>query len=301
MVYCYQPAALPQISMAYSVIRRTVWRIADPFHILIYIKTGHCRIKTDGEEYLLEPGDVFYLPPDCQYERTPVNDEFCEMYYVHFKLAGSGEQLEREQARQRLAENSQKPELPEILSLFVTHRTSMKKDLLLENLLSDIVKYASREDHQDQQLAAISLCRILAAVSRQTAAALYQESNSSTVGKHPQNLKKALSYISQHYTEKITLEDLCRVSYVSKQMLIRYFNSEFGKTPITYIIEYKVDKIKQMLTTYPDVSIKELCGEFGFDDQCYFSRIFKKVTGESPSDYRNRVTHFDEDKHLNGL
>ena len=299
MIYFYESAELPQISMAYSVIRRTVWRIADPYHILIFIKSGHCKIKTDGEEYLLEEGDVFYLPPDSQYERTPVNDEFCELYYVHFKLTCLGEQLEQEQARQRLAENSQSGE--ELLRLYIAHRTPMKKDSLLESTLADIVKYASRESAQDRQLAAISLCRILAEISRQTAGALYQETGTGSGGKHPPNLKKALSYISQHYTEKITLEELCRVSYVSKQMLIRYFNAEFGKTPIAYIIEYKVDKIKQMLTTYPDVSIKELCGEFGFDDQCYFSRIFKKVTGESPSEYRNRVAHFDEQKHLDGL
>ena len=54
MIYFYESAELPQISMAYSVIRRTVWRIADPYHILIFIKSGHCKIKTDGEEYLLE-------------------------------------------------------------------------------------------------------------------------------------------------------------------------------------------------------------------------------------------------------
>ena len=193
MVYCYQPEMLPQISMAYSVIRRTVWRIADPFHILMYIKSGHCRIKTDGEEYLLEPGDVFYLPPDSQYERTPVDEEFCELYYVHFKLSDPGEILDREQARLRLAENSQNPDDSSQLSLYMTHRTPMKKDPLLESSLTDIVKYASREDPQDQQLAAVTLCRILAAISRQTAAALYQESNDGTTGKHPPNLKKALS------------------------------------------------------------------------------------------------------------
>ena len=50
MIYFYESAELPQISMAYSVIRRTVWRIADPYHILIYIKSGECKIETDGEE-----------------------------------------------------------------------------------------------------------------------------------------------------------------------------------------------------------------------------------------------------------
>lgn len=302
MIFYYQFGELPQISMAYSVIRRTIWRIADPYHILIYIKSGHCRIKTDGKEYMLAEGDLFFIPPDTQYERTPVNDEFCEMAYVHFKMPVEGEILDRGEAQERIiVQNSQNHTDFGIFTLYINSQTAMKKDDHLENIFTEIVKYASREGMQDRQLAAISLCRILAAISQQTVLSLHKETNHSSKGQHPANLKKALNYITQHYTEKITLDDLCRVSFVSKQMLIRYFNSEFGKTPIAYIIEYKVDKIKEMLTTYPDVSIKELCGEFGFDDQCYFSRIFKKVTGESPSEYRNRVAHFDEQKHLDGF
>lgn len=298
MIYYYQFRELPRIAMAYSVIRRTVWRIADPYHILIYVKDGHCKIRTDGEDYLLQPGDFFYLPPDSQYERTPVREEFCELYYVHFTVNSVTEQLEPAQLRKRFAELEQTSGEPAALQLYLENRISVKADPFLENTLTDLVKYAVRENPQDQQLAAVSLCRILAILSRQTVGGLAQESGNRAAGKHPPNLKKALNYISQHYTEKITLEDLCRVSFVSKQMLIRYFNAEFGKSPIVYVIEYKVDKIKQMLTTYPDVSIKELCGEFGFDDQCYFSRIFKKVTGESPTEYRSRVAHFDEEKHL---
>ena len=74
---------------------------------------------------------------------VPVNDEFCEMYYVHFKLTCPGEQLEQEQAQQRLAENSQSGE--ELLRLYIAHRTPMKKDSLLESTLADIVNYASAE------------------------------------------------------------------------------------------------------------------------------------------------------------
>ncbi len=295
MILYHSFTGLPQISMAYSVIRRTVWRIADPYQILIFVRSGHCRIQTDGKEYLLSPGDLFSIPPDIQYERSPVGEEFCEMFYVHFRTPVPGEALDEDEAQRRLTASR---EPGEEWTLYLSTQTSFKPEAL-EGSFQELVKYTSEGGWPERQLAAAILCRMLAMISRQTVSALYKQTDPNP--KHPPNLKKALNYIAQHYTEKITLEELCRVSFVSKQMLIRYFHQEFGKTPITYIIEYKIDKIREMLITYPEVSVKELCGEFGFDDQCYFSRIFKKVTGESPTEYRRRVLQFDEGKHLKGL
>lgn len=298
MIFYYHFHELPQITMAYSVIRRTVWRIADPYHILIFVKSGHCRIQTDGQTYLLSEGDLFYLPPDCQYERTPVNDEFCEMTYLHFVLPVQGEILDPWLAHQRLsAQEDPNAVPPEGIVLYLSQQTAMKKDEYLEASFAEIIRCAAG-GFSERQLANAALCRILTALSAVTVASVFKETNPSAGGQRPAGLKKALQYIAQHYTEKITLGDLCRVSFVSKQMMIRYFYSEFGKTPIAYILEYKIDKIKEMLMTYPDVSIKELCGEFGFDDQCYFSRAFRRITGETPSAYRVRVTHFDEKAHL---
>ena len=69
-------------------------------------------------------------------------------------------------------------------------------------------------------------------------------------------------------------------------------------SPLKYIALYKTNQIKPFLTLYPNKSIKEICEEFGFEDQCYFSRFFKKNTGESPTEYRNRVNSFNEKKHI---
>ncbi len=293
MIYYYHFKALPRLVMAYSVIRRTVWRIADPYQILIFIKSGHCRIRMDGAEYRLGPGDVFYLPRDCQYERRPEGEEFCEMVYLHFVLPTEGETLDRQTARKRLEE----PEQEGMLAVWLTQQMTLGQNGAPEGLLAEMIR-CCEGTAAERQLAAVDLCRLLALLTARTAASVPARQGEEAAQHHPVSLQKALSYVAQHYTEKITLDDLSAAGFVSKQMMIRYFREAFGKTPVAYVIEYKVDKIKQMLMTYPEVSIKELCGEFGFDDQCYFSRIFRKVTGESPSAYRSRVTHFDEKRHL---
>jgi AraC-like DNA-binding protein len=81
--------------------------------------------------------------------------------------------------------------------------------------------------------------------------------------------------------------------------MIRYFKDAFNKTPIQYVNEYKINRSREMIQSTPELAIKNVCDALGFDDQHYFSRIFMKITGESPSAYKYRVVNFgknDKDK-----
>ena len=99
--------------------------------------------------------------------------------------------------------------------------------------------------------------------------------------------------------KSITLDGLCDYCNVSKSQMIRYFKDAFNKTPIQYVNEYKINRSREMIQSTPELAIKNVCDALGFDDQHYFSRIFMKITGESPSAYKYRVVNFgknDKDK-----
>lgn len=53
-----------------------------------------------------------------------------------------------------------------------------------------------------------------------------------------------------------------------------------------YIIKLRIEKAKKLMETQPELSIKDICSIVGYYDQHYFSRIFKNITGYSPSEYR---------------
>ena len=80
--------------------------------------------------------------------------------------------------------------------------------------------------------------------------------------------------------------------------MIRYFRESLGTTPNAYIIQYKMDKAREILASFPNMTVKEVAQELGFEDQGYFSRVFTRVVGESPTSYRSRVVQFDERKHI---
>ena len=110
------------------------------------------------------------------------------------------------------------------------------------------------------------------------------------------NLRRAIGFIRANYKEKITLTDLCRAAAVSPQQMIRYFKSELSATPGRYINEVKIDRAKELFLTHPDLSVAEIATELGFPDPHYFTRLFKKLSGETPTGYKKRVHSFDEKK-----
>lgn len=102
-----------------------------------------------------------------------------------------------------------------------------------------------------------------------------------------QDLLTIKDYLDLHFTDKIALEDLAHIFYINKFYLTRVFKEQFGVTINNYIIQLRITNAKQLLR-FSDQTIDEIALECGYDDSNYFSRLFKKVEGLSPSEYRTR-------------
>ena len=94
-----------------------------------------------------------------------------------------------------------------------------------------------------------------------------------------------LHHIAQNLGANIKVEELCRVACMSKSSLYRMFSEEYGISPAQLIIEERLRHAKQLLQD-PQVSIKEAAYASGFNDPNYFSRIFKRQEGISPTEFR---------------
>lgn len=103
--------------------------------------------------------------------------------------------------------------------------------------------------------------------------------------KRERYLERAIQYMIDHLHTTIKLSDLANFLGLSKQHVIYIFKQETGFPPIDYFIRLKVQRACQMLDL-TDMSIKEICHSLGIIDPYYFSRLFKKVMGTSPTAYR---------------
>lgn len=94
-----------------------------------------------------------------------------------------------------------------------------------------------------------------------------------------------MTYIHEHYREKLTLEELSQISNLSIQYFCKFFKSMFGKTAVEFINDYRIEQAAQLLIHSSD-KITSIAFAVGFDNSSYFIRKFKSLKGMTPSAYR---------------
>lgn len=109
--------------------------------------------------------------------------------------------------------------------------------------------------------------------------------------KHQNVIFKTTAYIKEHLTEKLTLDQAAEQVYLSKSYFCRIIKDELGCTFTEYVNRLRIERSKILLRS-TGIPISEIAYAVGFDDQSYFTRIFKKQTGIAPGKYREqRMTH----------
>lgn len=101
-------------------------------------------------------------------------------------------------------------------------------------------------------------------------------------------ITRAKAYIDEHFQSDISLDDVSRVVDISPYYFSKLFKQEVGENFIEYLTKTRMRNARQLLKN-PSYNIKEVCAMSGYSDPNYFSRIFKKYEGITPSEYRERL------------
>ena len=102
-------------------------------------------------------------------------------------------------------------------------------------------------------------------------------------------IETAIKYIQENYQHPISLTDVADNSNVSKVHLSRKFKEKTGIGLNEYIVLYRLKKAKELLLTREKMTICEVAFSCGFNDSNYFSWLFKKTYGVTPSQYRKNT------------
>lgn len=102
---------------------------------------------------------------------------------------------------------------------------------------------------------------------------------------HKRCVEQAIEYIRERYHKSITLDEVSRQVNVSPYYFSKLFKEETGENFIDYLTSMRMDKAKELLMK-TDKSMKEICGQVGYQDPNYFSRAFKKNVGITPTEYK---------------
>lgn len=115
-----------------------------------------------------------------------------------------------------------------------------------------------------------------------------KQENEEDSGKIP-NLfvQKAADYIKLNYSEKISIKEIADQLYLSPNYLSELFKKHTGKTISEYLTDYRLEKACQLLD-HAEYRVGDVSGMVGIHDGRYFSNMFKKKYGMTPTEYRNR-------------
>lgn len=100
-------------------------------------------------------------------------------------------------------------------------------------------------------------------------------------------LLKARDYIYDNITREVTIDELCQVVNISKFHFIRLFRSQFGMTPHQYILNHRINMVREALKTGVPPSI--VAQDFGFFDVSHMNRNFKRSYGLTPRQYQQQL------------
>jgi two-component system response regulator YesN len=106
-------------------------------------------------------------------------------------------------------------------------------------------------------------------------------------GRIPSYIGQAKAYIKENYTEQLTLSQVAKVVSVSPVYLSSSFQKHCGKNFLEYVTHYRMVKAKELLDQ-SNLQIQEIAIRVGYLDIAYFSRVFRRETGLTPSNYRSK-------------
>jgi len=96
------------------------------------------------------------------------------------------------------------------------------------------------------------------------------------------------NYIHDHYSEKISLQELADILHLSRSYLSNIFTQEMGKNFSDYLIDYRLSRASELMKRH-SFSLKEIASLVGYDNYPYFSRVFKKRYDVSPRKYSEQT------------
>lgn len=231
-------------------------------YILHLIVSGNGTYITPDDTYKLSAGDMFLIRPYTEIEYYADEADPWEYYWVNF--TGSD-------AEYILKKTDLTTERP------VIHGCSAEIYEAIEN----IVKNPASFRYEDVELTG-RLYILLSLLMKESSVSEANTSEKSSTG----ILKAAKEYVAINYPLSFSVEDMARAAGVSRTTLFRVFKAEMNTSPVNYLTMFRISQAKRLLSE-TDLSVTAVARSVGYEDNLYFSRVFRKTENVSPMEYRN--------------
>lgn len=229
--------------------------------LLFWVLEGKGYVATEGLRHPAGPGDLFCLRRGKEHEYGADHNDPWDILWVHFQgeLAPTFVKAIRSFGGPRVVLGAD----PEI------------RDRWIELV---VVHAAGGPGHE---------IRVHSALYALLGLIVYRlgQKRHAPASTEPFDVHRVQSYIHRHLKDVIALEDLAREARLSVPHFTRVFRTCFKVSPMQYVLQQRVALASSLLTE-TSMPLKNIAESVGCPDPYYFSRLFRKMTGQSPSGYR---------------
>ena len=249
-----------------TVKRLPTWRPKGRLdYQLLYIVSGKGHFYFHGEDRVVYAGRMVLIQPRQEQHYEYFGEDKPEVYWVHF--TGS-----------------------DVKNILRSYNIPMD-DPIFYSGASSTYSYLFKEMIHELQNCKTGYEDLLAMYLRQIFLLVQRtrQEERPTVSTYIQEeMEFARRYFNEHYNEPISIQEYAE----SRNMSVCYFQRNFKQivkhTPMQYLLTIRVNNAASLLET-TDYSMAEIAAIVGYEDPLYFSRLFRKIKGVSPRDYRNLV------------
>lgn len=231
-------------------------------YLFMIILSGSGQVRYNGETHTVAAPYCVFLDCHIEYSHKSSQEEPWELMWIHFN--GPHAAFYYEYFAQRRSNIFQLPDsaavsdaITQIIKLHEVHTADAS--LITSRIITDLLTKAITTGSTGKE----------------------NDSSSSNV-----KLNAVMSYIDEHFTEKLSLDEISSRFYISKYYLSHAFRKEFKTSIMQYVLTKRICLAKEMLR-YSGDSIETVAAKCGISDASYFNKIFKKAEGITASQYRS--------------
>ncbi|MED9970005.1 MAG: AraC family transcriptional regulator [Ruminococcus sp.] len=230
-------------------------------YLFFIVLFGSGELKYNDITYTLKPNDCIFI--DCKQPYAHItSDDLWKLKWVHFD--GQSMSAVYNKYVSRGGEPAFAVEQPEKYI----------------GLLDDLFAIASSDDYIRDMKINEKLSSLLTLIMSKS----WNPGKTQSAPKR-RELSAIKSWLDNNYSAKVSLDDLAAQFYIDKYYLSKIFKEKYGITINTYVSQKRITTAKQLLR-FSDKTIEQVGCEIGITDTNYFTRLFRKIEGITPGEYR---------------
>ena len=233
-------------------------------YLFFMVLSGRGTLEYGGQEGMLSAGDCVFL--DCRkpYAHKTLDTDLWSLRWVHFYG-------------------------PNVSNIYDKYRERGGKTWFHANkfeayqvILRELYEIADSHDYVKDMRINEKMSSLVTLLMEES----WNPFEGGSITPKRQNLQQVKEYLDQHYCEKIYIDELARIFYINKFYLTKIFKEQFDITINAYLVQKRITHAKQLLR-FTDNPIEQIGCECGIKDANYFSRVFKRMEGITPGEFRD--------------